>query len=125
MPSVSYHPYKISTLKDPKYAAVYLTTILEAEEGDLELGLLKLALRDVFKALGEPNMSPTSAKRHLEKLEDLLSKPGNAAIFSLADWLTAIGLKLNVTVNEDDEERENSDCVLRERYSHYPEDTAK
>ena len=109
MPSVSYHPYKISTLKDPKYAAVYLTTILEAEEGDLELGLLKLALRDVFEALGEPNMSPTSAKRHLEKLEDLLSKPGSSAIFSLADWLAAMGLKLNVTVNEDDEERENAD----------------
>jgi len=109
MPSVSYHPYKISTLKDPKYAAVYLTTILEAEEGDLELGLLKLALRDVFEALGEPNMSPTSAKQHLEKLEDLLSKPGSSAIFSLADWLAAMGLKLNVTVNEDDEERENAD----------------
>jgi len=109
MPTVSYHPYKISTLKDSKYAAVYLTTILEAQESDLELGLLELALRDVFEALGEPNMSPASAKLHLEKLEDLLSKPGTAAIFSLADWLAAMGLKLNVTVNENDEERENTD----------------
>lgn len=100
MPSVNYHPYKISNLQDPKYAAAYLTTILEQEDGDLELKLLELALTDVFEALGKAKMSPEAAKLHLEKLENLLSKPGSVAIYSLGDWLAELGLKLTVTVDE-------------------------
>jgi len=108
-PSDSYQDYLIETLKDRVHAAAYLTVHLEDEDGEAEDELLHLALSNVFQALGEPNMSPASAKLHLEKLQDLLSKPGSAAIYSLADWLAALGLKLNVTVNEDDEERENAD----------------
>jgi len=98
--SLPYHPYKISNLKDPAYSAAYLTEILEEEEGDLELGIMPKALRDVFEALGEPNMSAEDAKLQLEKLDVLLSGEGSATIYALASWLKALGLKLTVAVDE-------------------------
>jgi len=100
--SLPYHPYKISNLKDPAYSAGYLTEILEEEEGDLELGIMRKALRDVFEALGEPNMSAEDAKLHLEKLDVLLSGEGSATIYAWASWLNALGLKLTVAVDEGD-----------------------
>lgn len=100
--SLPYHPYKISNLKDPAYSAGYLTEILEEEEGDLELGIMPKALRDVFEALGEPNMSAEDAKLQLEKLDVLLSGEGSATIYALASWLKALGLKLTVAVDEVD-----------------------
>jgi DNA-binding phage protein len=108
--SLPYHPYKISNLKDPNYSAGYLTEIFEEESGDLELGILRKALRDVFEALGEPNMSAEDAKLHLEKLDALLPQAGIATIYALASWLNALGLKLTVTVAEDNKESE-SDSV--------------
>ena len=104
--SLPYHPYKISNLKDPAYSAGYLTEILEEEEGDLELGIMRKALRDVFEALGEPNMSAEDAKLHLEKLDVLLSQNGIATIYALASWLNALGLKLTVAVDEGDKGEE-------------------
>jgi DNA-binding phage protein len=104
--SLPYHPYKISNLKDPAYSAGYLTEILEEEEGDLELGIMRKALRDVFEALGEPNMSAEDAKLHLEKLDLLLSGEGSARIYALASWLKALGLKLTVAVDEGDKGEE-------------------
>ncbi|MGB7892752.1 MAG: transcriptional regulator [Microcoleus sp.] len=98
--SLPYHPYKISNLKDPAYSAGYLTEIFEEEAGDLELGIMRKALRDVFEALGEPNMSAEDAKLHLEKLDVLLSQNGSATIYALANWLKALGLKLTVAVDE-------------------------
>ena len=100
--SVPYHPFKIQSLKDPLFAVAYLTEILEEEEGDLELGIMRKALRDVFEALGEPNMSAEDAKLHLEKLDVLLSGEGSATIYALASWLNALGLKLTVAVDEGD-----------------------
>ena len=100
--SLPYHPYKISNLKEQAYSAGYLTEILEEEEGDLELGIMRKALRDVFEALGEPNMSAEDAKLHLEKLDVLLSGEGSATIYALASWLNALGLKLTVAVDEGD-----------------------
>jgi DNA-binding phage protein len=61
------------------------------------------ALRDVFEALGEPNMSAEDASLHLEKLDLLLSGEGSATIYALASWLNALGLKLTVAVVQEDE----------------------
>jgi DNA-binding phage protein len=108
--SLPYHPYKISNLKDPAYSAGYLTEILEEEEGDLELGIMRKALRDVLEALGEPNMSAENAKLHWEKLDILLSAEGSATIYALASWLKALGLKLTVAVDEG-EKGEEEDSV--------------
>ncbi|MEG3955747.1 transcriptional regulator [Microcoleus sp. herbarium2] len=115
--SVPYHPLKIKSLKDPLFAVAYLTEILEEEEGDLELGIMPKALRDVFEALGEPNMSAEDAKLHLEKLDVLLSGEGSATIYALASWLNALGLKLTVAVVQEDEgedEASVSDVELAE-----------
>ena len=84
----------------------YLTEILEEEEGDLELGIMRKALRDVFEALGEPNMSAEDASLHLEKLDVLLSGEGSATIYALASWLKDLGLKLSVAVDEGDKGEE-------------------
>jgi DNA-binding phage protein len=106
--SLPYHPYKISNLKDPEYSAGYLTEIFEEESGDLELGIMRKALRDVFEALGEPNMSAEEAKLHLKKLDILLPQEGIATIYALANWLNALGLKLTVAVAQSDEGGESS-----------------
>jgi DNA-binding phage protein len=98
--SLPYHPYKISNLKEPTYSAGYLTEIFEEEEGDLELGIMPKALRDVFEAVGKPNMSAEEASLHLEKLDILLSQNGSATIYALANWLKVLGLKLTVAVDE-------------------------
>ncbi|MGB3264281.1 MAG: transcriptional regulator [Microcoleus sp.] len=102
--SVPYHPFKIKSLKDPNFSAAYITEIFEEEEGDLELKIMRKALRDVFEALGEPNMSADDAKLHMEKLDVLLSQNGSATIYALAHWLKVLGLKLTVAVDAGDEE---------------------
>jgi len=105
--SLPYHPFVISHLQDPAYSAGYLTMFLnDQEEGDLELGILPSALKDVFEALGEPIMSAEDAKLHLEKLDVLLSQNGSATIYALANWLNALGLKLTVAVAQEDEGEE-------------------
>ena len=109
--SDSYHDSKISNLKDPNYAAAYLSLIFdEEEEGDLEMGIMRQVLRDVFEALGKPNMSAEDAKLHLEKLDILLPQSGIATIYTLANWLNTLGLKLTVAVAQKDE-GEKSDAV--------------
>ncbi|NJK77049.1 MAG: transcriptional regulator [Oscillatoriales cyanobacterium RU_3_3] len=112
--SVPYHPLKIKSLTDPKFAAVYLTEIFEEEEGDLELKIMLSALRDVLEALGEPKMSAEDAKLHLEKLDNLLSGEGTATIYALANWLKLLGLKLTVAVDEGDEESSANATELAE-----------
>jgi DNA-binding phage protein len=103
--SDSYHDSKISNLKDPNYSAAYLSLIFdEEEEGDLEMGIMRQVLREVFEALGEPIMSAEEAKLHLEKLDFLLPQSGIVTIYALANWLKVLGLKLSVAVDAGDEE---------------------
>ena len=64
---------------------------------------MRKALRDIFEALGEPNMCADDAKLHLEKLDTLLSRDGIATIYGLASWLKALGLQLTVAVDAGDE----------------------
>ena len=107
--SLPYHPFKISNLKDPNYSAAYLSLIFdEEEEGDLETGIMRKVLRDVFEALGEPIMSAEDAKLHLKKLDVLLPQEGIATIYALANWLNVLGLKLSVAVAEDEGEESGS-----------------
>ena len=96
--SDSYHDYLIESLrKNPELPPAYITATFE--EKDPEPELLQAALSNVAEALGN-NMSESEAQQHREKLEVLLSSPANLAIYSLADWLNALGLKLTVTVAE-------------------------
>ncbi|MBW4494957.1 MAG: transcriptional regulator [Oscillatoria princeps RMCB-10] len=99
--SLAYHDFLISRLKDPSYAARYLETHFELEDGeDPDPELIRLALSHVAEALGELQMTPEQAKLHREKLDELLSQRGSEAIYNLGQWLNALGLKLTVAVCE-------------------------
>lgn len=97
--SDSYQDYLINALQDPQHAAAYLTVHLE--EKDSEAELLNLALNNVAEALVQQKMSSEEAKQHLEILKDLQSKKGTNAIYALANWLSALGLKLTVTAHQE------------------------
>lgn len=97
--STSYQEYLIQSLKEPVEAAAYIEAILEEKNPEPEL--LQLALGNVAEALGELNLSSEQAKMHKEKLDDLLSKRGIDAIYSLRDWLNTLGLKLSVAISEE------------------------
>ncbi|MEG3877362.1 transcriptional regulator [Microcoleus sp. herbarium7] len=103
--SLPYHDLLIARLKAPSYAAVYLETHFELDEGEEpDEGLLKLAMGDVAEALGQPKMSPEQYESHLKKLDELLSHQGSDAIYNLGTWLKALGLKLTVAVCTDTED---------------------
>lgn len=101
--SDSCHDYLVSRLKDPSYAALYLETHFEEEE-DPDPGLLKLALSDVLQALSRSNLSADQAELHAQKLDKLLSQQGSDVIYGLSQWLSELGLKLTVTVAEQEHE---------------------
>ncbi|MEG4440351.1 transcriptional regulator [Microcoleus sp. AT9_B5] len=103
--SLPYHDFLMARLKNPSYAAVYLETHFELDEGaEPDEALLKRALGDVAEALGQPKMTPEEYELHLKKLDELLSQQGNDAIYNLGTWLNALGLKLTVAVCTDTED---------------------
>ncbi|MCP2731545.1 helix-turn-helix domain-containing transcriptional regulator [Limnofasciculus baicalensis] len=99
--SLPYHDFLILQLKDPSYAAVYLETHFELDEGESpDPELLRLALSHVAEALG----SPDKAKIYQKKLDELLSQRGSDVIYNLGTWLQLLGLKLTVAVGDDTQE---------------------
>ena len=103
--SLPYHDLLMARLKSPSYAAVYLETHFELDEGEEpDEALLRLALSDVAEALGQPKMTPEEYEVHLKKLDELLSQQGSDAIYNLGSWLNALGLKLTVAVCTDTED---------------------
>lgn len=95
--SKSYHDYLISRLKEPSYAALYLETHLEEDE-DFEPELLRLALGNISQALSSLKMSPEQAELHRQELDKILSQEGGDVIYGLAVWLNKLGLKLTVSI---------------------------
>jgi probable addiction module antidote protein len=83
-------------LKDPELAALYLEECLE--DGDMQL--FTLALRDVAEARG--GMSYLSQVTHLsrETLYRTLSESGNPRLDTLHKILSAMGLRIGVTVRQ-------------------------
>jgi len=78
-------------LKDPKYAAAYLTACME--DDDDEGGFL-LALRDVADAQGGVRALAKKTGLNREHLFRMLSKSGNPQLHSLRQLAEAIGMKL-------------------------------
>lgn len=89
--SVSYHEDLLRRLKDPKFAAGYLSECLELDEQTFLLGL-----RDVAEAHG--GLRHLAKKTHLnrEHLFRMLSKTGNPHLHSLRQLVAAVGLKLTL-----------------------------
>lgn len=108
--SLPYHPFLIEQLKDPTFAALYLETHFELEEGEEPAPqLIRLAFSHVLEAIGEQKMTPEEAKIQLEKLDEILSQKGSDVIYNLGNWLKALGLKLTVTVSESEEMIKSAD----------------
>lgn len=104
--SLSYHEHKIQFLKNPEASAAYIEAILE--EKDPEPELLQRTLSNVVEALAEQNMTPEQVKLHYKKLDELFAQHGSDVIYSLANWLNELGLKLSVTVCEDSKDQQEN-----------------
>lgn len=90
-PSINYRDDLLRRLKDPKYAAAYLSACLEDDASTF-----LIALRDVADAHG--GLRRLAGKTHLnrEHLFRMLSKSGNPNFQSLRQLVNAIGLKLTL-----------------------------
>jgi len=89
--SVSYREDLLRRLKDPVFAAGYLSKCLEDDEATF-----LVALRDVAEAHG--GIRQLAKKTHLnrEHLFRMLSKSGNPHLHSLRQLVNAVGLKLTL-----------------------------
>lgn len=89
--SVSYRDDLLLRLKDPEFAAGYLSKCLEDDEATF-----LVALRDVAEAHG--GLRQLARKTHLnrEHLFRMLSKSGNPHLHSLRQLVGAVGLKFTL-----------------------------
>ncbi len=81
-----------SFCKDPKFAAEYLTDVLE--DGNQEE--VMIALRQIAQAFGGVPKLAESAKLNATTLYRTLSREGNPELRSMAALLKAMGLRLAV-----------------------------
>ena len=86
---ISYRHHLDERLRDPEYAAEFLTAA--AEEGQAEL---LLALRDIARAAGVAEVAGR-ARRGRESLYKTLSESGNPSLDTLLSVIGALGLKLH------------------------------
>ena len=89
--SVSYREDLLHRLKDPKFAAGYLSRCLE-DDGATFL----VALRDVAEAHGGIRELAKKTQLNREHLFRMLSKSGNPHLHSLRQLVGAVGLKLTL-----------------------------
>jgi probable addiction module antidote protein len=95
----SYESGLMERLKDPRYAAGYLNSVLEDnKDKGLEERFL-IALRDVAKAYGLSHLS-SGAKLNRQSLYRALSDEGNPELSTLTALLKAMGLRLAVETAE-------------------------
>ena len=90
-PSVSYHDDLMRRLKDPKYAAGYLSACLEEDEKTFLVGL-----RDVAEARGGIRKLSKKTRLNREHLFRMLSKSGHPQLHSIRELVGAVGLKLTL-----------------------------
>lgn len=103
---ISFDEHLADFLHNPEASAIYLTEILEDNEGDPEL--LKLGIKDVFRALAKDVLSETKMEKELQKIDNLMNEQGINLIYCLVNWLSLCGLKLRVEVSNDTDKISNS-----------------
>jgi len=89
--SVSYRADLFKRLKDPEYAAGYLSKCLEYDDAPF-----LLALRDVAEARGGIRALARRSDLNREHLFRMLSKSGNPHLHSLRQLVAAVGLKFTL-----------------------------
>jgi DNA-binding phage protein len=96
--STSYHDYLISSLKDSRHAADYIAVALELEEEGREPELLRAMLKNVMEARVLSNNFSLAAKQYYDKLDKILSETGGAEIYTLIEFLDALGYRINLAL---------------------------
>jgi DNA-binding phage protein len=94
--SRSYREYLISSLKDTEHAAAYIGVMLELDEEGFEPELLRSALKEVMEAREQMNNLSEEAKLHYEKLDKILLETKAAELYSLIEFLDALGFRLAI-----------------------------
>jgi DNA-binding phage protein len=98
--SRSYHDYLISSLKDIEEATAYLETFLELDEEGREPEILRSALKDIIEARILANNLSEIAKERYEKLDQLLSENAGNEIYTLIEFLDALGYRIALVPKE-------------------------
>lgn len=101
--SKSYQEFLITSLKDPEQAVAYLNAALEEDEQLSEAenySLFLIALRNVAEAWGFSHLA-TSTNLDRSGIYKMLSKEGNPRISSLRSLLDSMGLRLAITLKND------------------------
>ncbi|MDM3853175.1 MAG: transcriptional regulator [Aphanizomenon gracile PMC627.10] len=98
--SRSYHDYLISSLKDIEEATAYLETFLELDEEGREPEILRSALKDIIDARILGNNLSEMAKERYEKLDKLLSENAGNEIYTLIEFLDALGYRIALVPKE-------------------------
>jgi DNA-binding phage protein len=99
-PSSSYHDYLISSLKNIEEATAYLAAFLELDEEGREPEILRDALKDVIDARILANDLSEIAKQRYEALDKLLSENGGNEIYTLIEFLDALGYRIALVPKE-------------------------
>ncbi|MBD1805743.1 transcriptional regulator [Microcoleus sp. FACHB-SPT15] len=94
--SRSYREYLISSLKAPERAAGYIGVMLELDEEGFEPELLRSALKEVMEASEQMNNLSEEAKQRYEKLDKMLLETKGAEIYSLIEFLDALGFRIAI-----------------------------
>jgi probable addiction module antidote protein len=90
MPTVDYKAHLLKDLKDPQYAAGYLTAAFEEGED-----VFMLAVRDVAQAQGGIAALSRATKLNRENLYAMLSRKGNPRLSSFAALLRQLGFEVS------------------------------
>ncbi len=94
--SDSYLDALIEELKDPEMAAGSIEVALELEEKDPQPDMLRLTLKDVVEARVRMKNLSDEAKQCYEKLDKMLLETKAAEIYSLIEFLDALGFRLAI-----------------------------
>ncbi len=89
MPALEYKDHLLSDLKDPRYAAGYLTAALEEGED-----VFLLAIRDVVQAQDRMAVLAKMTGLNRENLYAMLSREGNPRLSSITAILAELGFRI-------------------------------
>ncbi|MBE9057422.1 transcriptional regulator [Sphaerospermopsis sp. LEGE 08334] len=98
--SKSYKEYLISSLQDVEEAAAYLETFLQLDEEGREPEVLRSALKNIIDARLAGNNLSQAAKQKYQQLEQILSTSSGDEIYSLIEFLDALGYRIKLEVKD-------------------------
>jgi len=96
----SYHDYLISSLQNEEHATAYLAVFLELDEEGREPEVLRAGLKDIIDARILGNNLSEIAKERYEKLDQLLSENAGNEIYTLIEFLDALGYRIALVPKE-------------------------